>query len=262
MKISIVTPVLNAKSSLLRTLESVAGQETKCEHIIVDGGSSDGSHEIALTFAEKTSSRERPIKVFSEPDNGIYDAMNRGISHSAGDAIGMLNADDAFTTNKTLSLVEAALSEPDIDACYGDLHYIDPKTERTCRIWRSSPKKPTSFLYGWMPPHPTFFLLRSHYEKLGGYRTDLGTSADYEIMLRMLHLHKIKAAYIPADLVTMTAGGASAKSIRHRIRANRWDRMAWSANDIRPLFITRLLKPTRKLYQYIIPHSYRNAQSS
>ncbi len=248
---SIITPLLNAHSSILKNLESVYSQDFPCEHIIVDGGSTDGSLEIAETFATRFGTKERPVDLSSEPDKGIYDAMNRGINRASGTIIGILNADDVYAEGKTLSLVHDTFSMPGIDACYGDLRYISPKRGKICRVWKSSVHTPDSFLYGWMPPHPTFFLLRHHYINHGLYRLDLGTSADYELMLRMLHRHRLNSAYIPLTLINMTAGGASARSLTQRLSANSFDSKAWDLNGIHPLKRTRWLKPMRKIIQYI-----------
>ena len=250
MKISLITPVRDAVSTLPATLDSVARQNMTCEHIIVDGGSTDDSLPLITEYANRRKTDGHRVIVTSTPDRGIYDAMNRGLQLAAGEIVGVLNADDTYSTHTALQLVSQAMARPDAGACYADLRIVHPLSKATLRFWRAGLLNTSSFVNGWMPPHPTFFLRRKHYAHYGGYRLDLGTSADYELMLRMLHLNRIPAAYIPVELVTMTAGGASARSLMHRIRANRWDGEAWTKNKLHRPRKTCILKPLRKVSQF------------
>ncbi len=134
---------------------------------------------------------------------------------------------------------------------YGDLLYVDgTDTTKIKRRWISGAYKPNSFLYGWMPPHPTFFIRKECYEKFGMFNLNLGSAADYELMLRMLYRHRLKAAYLPEEVVHMRTGGVSNQTLQNRLLANRNDRLAWKVNDMRPYFFTLYLKPLRKIVQF------------
>jgi glycosyltransferase len=223
----------------------VVEQKTSFEHILIDGRSSDRTIEIAKGYQGHFA------RIESEPDNGIYDAMNKGISLASGDIIGILNADDSFACPAVTEWVTDAFSDPAVMACYGDLEYVsqnDPS--RVVRRWISGTFSGDKFYNGWMPPHPTLFLRRKLYDRYGGYRQDLGTSADYEFMLRIFVKHGVTAHYIPKVLVRMRAGGASNHSLRARWRANRNDARAWRTNGLRPRPWTLIAKPLRKVGQW------------
>jgi glycosyltransferase involved in cell wall biosynthesis len=217
-------------------------------------------------------------RIISEPDKGIYDAMNKGIRLATGDIIGILNADDLYATPDVLAKVAALFDDPAIEACYGDLEYVknsekvpmkrgegdlypashgSPLTMHrshftVVRYWKSGVYNRNKFKWGWMPPHPTFFVRRSVYERHGTFNLQLGSAADYELMLRFLYVHGIRTAYLPEVLVLMRAGGASNESLAARIKANRMDRKAWEINGLKPYPWTLLLKPLRKLPQYFL----------
>lgn len=247
MKISIITVVFNGVKTIDSCIKSVLSQDYPfIEYIVVDGNSSDGTQEVVRSFGDK-------IKIFvSEPDKGIYDAMNKGISLASGEVIGLLNADDFYANAMVLSDVVKSIQATKAYACYGDLEYVDATDETTVtRKWIAGEYKSNSFLYGWMPPHPTFFVSRACYEKFGGFRLDLGSAADYELMLRIIHKSDIKPAYIPKVLVKMRAGGVSNNSVRNRWKANRNDKKAWQVNHLKPKFYTLILKPLRKISQFI-----------
>ena len=145
------------------------------------------------------------------------------------------------------------LSDPGIDSCYGDLVYMSPDDlDRVVRRWDAGSFSKSRFMWGWMPPHPTFFVRRKVYEQFGAFNLDVGTSADYELMLRFLVKHGVSATYIPDVLARMRCGGVSNKSFSNHIRANRTDRLAWRVNGLRPYPWTLLLKPIRKLHQYLV----------
>ena len=181
----------------------------------------------------------------------MYDAINKGLTLAKGDVIGVLNSDDFYPANHILAKVEQIFSEPEVEACYGDLHYVDKvDTTRVVRNWRAGDYKRERFFGGWMPPHPTFFLRRQLYEKHGGYRLDMGTAADYELMLRMLLKHEANTVYIPEVLVHMRNDGMSNASFKNRVKANRNDRQAWRLNEIQPRPWTLIAKPLCKLGQW------------
>ena len=246
--LSIVTVTRNGAATIADCLASVRAQTLAAQHVVIDGASSDGTLEIVSRF------RSAATVVVSEPDRGIYDAMNKGIALCTGDVVGTLNADDGYAHDSVLERVARLFEDGAVDACYGDLVYIRhglDGRERTSRYWRAGPLTPGGFLRGWMPPHPTFFVRRRCYEELGGYRLDMGSAADYELMLRFLLAHQLHAAYLPEVLVKMRCGGASNRDLASRVRANRMDRRAWAVNGLTPRPWTLWIKPLRKLPQWV-----------
>lgn len=244
-KISIITVVRNGAAAIRDCIESVGGQSYPAEHIIIDGGSTDGTLDIVNNYVSSIS------KIISEPDNGIYDAMNKGITLANGDVIGILNSDDFYAHSDVLAKVALAFEDKDVDSCYGDLVYVQPTdTNRVIRYWYSGPYNMHRFYQGWMPPHPTFFVRRCVYEKHGLFNPGLGSAADYELMLRFLVKHKITITYIPEVMVKMRSGGVSNTSLKNRLKGNYMDRVAWKVNALRPYPWTLLLKPVSKIPQY------------
>ena len=243
--ITIITPVRNSEDTIADTIHSIGMQTVACQHILVEGASMDATLEVIQREQIPGS------LLISEPDTGRYAAINKGLKHASGQIIGILNADDYYPANDVLTRVQEVFSSPETEACYGDLFYVDRQnTSKVVRNWRSGDYNKDKFYSGWMPPHPTFFVRRRLYEQFGNYRLDLGTAADYEVMLRMLLRHEAKTAYIPHVLVHMRNSGASNSSMANRIRANRFDREAWRVNGIRPRPWTRLAKPLRKVGQW------------
>ena len=243
-KISIITATFNAANTLRDCLECVKGQSVEVEHILVDGGSTDGTLTIAEEYPHLAG-------IISEPDKGIYDAMNKGLKIANRGIVGILNADDFYPATDTLEKVTKAFSDPAVGACYGDLLYVDGNdTEKVVRNWQSGEFRPAKFYWGWMPPHPTFFVRCSVYEQYGLFNLGLGSAADYEIMLRFLLRHKIKTAYIPEVLVRMRTGGRSNATFAKRLAANRMDKKAWEVNGLQPYPWTMWLKPLRKVSQW------------
>lgn len=248
MKISIITVSLDNADTIEATLASIEMQtHAPIERIVIDGGSSDATLDIIARHRQKLT------HVVSEPDLGMYDAMNKGIALASGDVIGILNADDFYAHKDVIATVAAVFYNAAIDACYGDLEYIDCSvTDRVVRYWKSGTYRKERFYHGWMPPHPTFFARKSLYEKHGVFNLDLGSSADYELMLRFLLKHGAHAHYIPEVLVRMRTGGASNASLGNRIKANLMDRKAWRVNGLRPFPWTLCLKPLSKLSQFFL----------
>lgn len=245
--ISIVTVTLNSDVTLQQCISSVAEQRGNIEHIVIDGESSDQTLRIIQENADHLS------QWISEPDDGIYSAMNKGLALASGDIVGILNSDDFYVDDLALERVRKALAEDSIDACYADLSYVDSfDTTKVRRRWKSQQLSPKDFYWGAMPPHPTFFVKKRVYDELGDFRKDLGSAADYEFMLRVLVRAKKNAVYVPHTLVHMRAGGASNESVRARWLANRMDRRAWSVNGLRPYPFTLILKPIRKIPQWIV----------
>jgi len=246
MKISIITATWNSASTIENAILSVASQTYRdVEHIIVDGNSSDATLEIVFRHEDKID------KLISEPDHGIYDAMNKGIALSTGDIVGILNSDDFYANPHVLADVARIFEDKSIDTCYGDLIYVDPiNVKRITRYWRSGTHHSKRFYQGWMPPHPTFFVRHSVYEKHGCFNTALGTAADYELTLRLLLKNSVSTTYIPEVLVHMRSGGASNASFKSRLATIRMANLSWKINDLKPLPWTLIFRLLSKLVQY------------
>jgi len=190
-------------------------------------------------------------KLILEPDRVLYDAINKGIQIATGEVIGILNADDYYTTADVLETVVQTLEQSGADSCYGDLEYVDrDHSRKVVRSWVSGPYDPSSWHKGWMIPHPTFFVRRTIFEKYGLYRLDLGASANYELMLRFCVKQGISTAYIPRVLVRIRTLGLGTASLTNRIKTNLMDRKAWKVNGLKPKPWTITLKPIRKIPQW------------
>ncbi len=249
MKISIITAVYNRADVIEDCIKSVLSQSYKnIEHIIIDGGSTDGALEVIERYRNGIS------KIVSEPDDGIYDALNKGIRLATGDIIGFLHADDFYAHDKVIERVVEVFLKHGVDSCYGDLLYVDRNnTDRVIRYWKSSPYKLGKFKYGWMPPHPTFFVKRVIYKRYGYFNTDFRIAADYELMLRFLEKHKISTYYIPEVLIKMRLGGASNKSLKNMAIKSYEDYKAWKINNLKGSFLIILLKNVVKIPQFLRP---------
>lgn len=247
MTISIITATYNSSATIKDTLESIRKQNyPNIEHLIIDGASKDNTLEIVHQYSHVSL-------CISEKDKGIYDAMNKGIGLAKGDIIGILNSDDFYANNEVLDKVARTFEETSCDAVYGDLQYVDAaNTDRVVRLWKSGHYHPGDFKWGWMPPHPSFFVRKELYEKFGNFNLYMKTAADYELMLRFIHKYGAKLAYLPEVLVKMRTGGASNSSLSSRFRANQEDKQAWTVNGLRPNWFTLYLKPIRKITQYLI----------
>ncbi len=246
MKVSVITVVYNAEKYIESAIQSVLNQTyADIEYIIVDGKSTDSTMEIVNKY------KDRIALILSEPDKGIYDAMNKGVSKATGEVIGILNADDFYVNSEIIENVVDCFEKKSTDTLYGDLVYVDPDdTKKVIRYWRSGNFKRSRFRYGWMLPHPTFFVRSKVYINYGSFNLALKTSADYEFMLRVLYKNKVSTQYLPKVMTIMRSGGSSNASLTHRIRANAEDRKAWKINGLRPTLFTRYLKPIRKVMQF------------
>lgn len=246
MKVSIVTVVYNGERFIESAIRSVLSQDyPNIEYIIIDGQSNDRTLEIIKRYGDRIS------KFVSEEDKGLYDAMNKGISMATGELLGVLNADDFYRSDSIISQVVDKVKMEGVDSIYGDLIYVDPvQTNRIRRIWKSGVASRKGFLYGWMPPHPTFFVKRWVYEKYGMFNINLKSAADYEFMLRVLYKFGISVSYIPEVITVMRDGGLSNASLKNRFKGNQEDALAWKLNELKPFFFTRILKPLRKITQY------------
>lgn len=255
MKVSIITPSFNSAHTILDTINSVAQQTyPHIEYIVIDGGSNDGTKEI---LQSNTALIDYWV---SEADDGIYHAMNKGIQVATGDIIAILNSDDFYVHQEVIQSVVKHFRRTLVDSVYGDIQYVAPHNcAQVIRHWVSGHYKRHNFLYGWMPPHPAFFVKRKIYDSLGLFDTRLATSADYELMLRFLYKNGVSSHYLPELLVRMRAGGVSNRSWLRRLNANWEDRRAWKINGLRPYFFTAIFKPTRKISQFFIRYTIQIA---
>ncbi len=210
IKISVVTAVYNRKQTVGQAIDSVLSQSHPAvESLVIDGASTDGTLMVLESY------RSRLGVLISERDQGIYDALNKGIKHATGDVVGFLHADDVFEDSDVLAKVAATFQNPAVDAVYGDLVYVrHDDISHVIRYWKSGLYDDDAISRGWMPPHPTFYVRRSVYGRLGVFDTRYRIAADYDTVLRFLAVGKIRAAYIPEVLVRMRAGGISNRSLK------------------------------------------------
>lgn len=212
MKISVITATYNSGKTLRDTIESVLNQDyPDIEYIIIDGASKDNTMDIIREYECRFNGR---LKWISEPDKGIYDAMNKGIYMATGDVIGILNSDDFYTSNIIVKYIANKLQSSDIDAVYGDIHYVNDDDLKKCvRYYSSKAFKRWQMRLGLMPAHPSFYCRKKLYEKYGGFDLSYKVAADFECLLRLIFVHKIRTQYIPMDFVTMRTGGASTNGL-------------------------------------------------
>ena len=219
MRISVVTAVYNRRETVTQAVESVLSQtHPDVETILIDGASTDGTLDALLPYRQHLS-------VFvSERDLGIYDALNKGIERASGEVVGFLHADDLFDDREVLARVAEAFADPQVEAVYGDLVYVrHDNVDHVVRYWRAGQFEPGALRRGWMPPHPTFYVRRRVYQRLGLFDTRYRIAADYESVLRFLGRGGIRAAYIPQVLVRMRIGGISNRSLGNILHKSRED---------------------------------------
>jgi len=246
MKVSIITGVFNKVNTIEGCIRGILEQSYKdVEHIIIDGGSCDGTLDIIYRYKDKIA------KVVSEPDNGIYDALNKGIRLASGDIIGILHSDDFYAHNRVIENVVSVFKKENVDSCYGDLQYVSKENPyRVIRYWKVSPYSHEKFRYGWMLPHPTFFVKKWVYDKYGYFNTDFKIAADYELMLRFLARHRISTYYIPEVLIKMRIGGVSNRGLKNLLIKSYEDYKAWRINNLNGGFSIILLKNLVKIPQF------------
>jgi glycosyltransferase len=246
MKITIITATHNSKAFISNCITSIKNQTYKeIEHLIIDGASTDNTVEIIK------STPNRVKLIISEPDKGIYDAINKGISLSSGEIIGLLHSDDIFSDDNTLSCICAEFVKG-ADVVYGNMNYVKKNnTSVVIRNWISKPLNQANLRYGWMPPHTTFFCLKSVYDKHGLFDLTFKISADYDLMLRILKDNTLKVNHIPVTLVQMRLGGMSNRSFMNILLKMYEDYKAIRKNKIGGLY-TLAFKNLRKLPQFIL----------
>lgn len=241
--VSVVTAVFNRAATLPQALSSVQAQQgVRIQHVVIDGASTDGSLELLRAQGERIA------VLVSEPDEGIYHALNKGLARATGDIVGFLHSDDAYAHDRVLARVVAAFEDPAVEAAYGDLDYVTADASRVLRRWRSGPYDRRRLARGWMPPHPTFFARRAVYERLGAFDTDFRIAADYDWLLRVLG-SGVQPAYVPEVLVKMRWGGASNRSLARLLRKSREDLRALRRHRVGGLG-TLALKNLSKLPQF------------
>jgi glycosyltransferase len=248
LKVTIITVTYNSEKYLEQCIGSVLSQDyPQIEYIVVDGNSGDRTLDIIRKYEPHIT------KWVSEPDGGMFDALNKGISMATGDIIGMLHSDDVFASAEVISAVVRSLEDSKADCLYGDLEYVDPDDMNILyRFWKGRPFHKNLFKKGWMPAHTTFYFRRELIGKFGNYLTHYYSSSDYELMIRFLYRYNASAYYLPRLIVKMRRGGLSNNSLRRRLRANRRDYLALKANGVPFPFWVSVLKPLSKLHQYFL----------
>lgn len=246
MKITVITATWNSELTIADTLQSLASQEYQnVEYIVIDGASSDRTLEIIRSHGGDVD------RLLSEKDAGIYDALNKGISMASGDVVGFLHSDDVYSTSDALSKIARAFDDPEVDAVYGDLEYVAKlNVDKVVRRWVSGCFDLTKMKLGWMPPHPTFYMRRSCYEKFGGFNLCYKIAADYDALVRYLWVNNISIRYIPEVLVKMRVGGESNRSISNIIRKSKEDAEIMSRNGL-PVIRAMLGKNLSKIPQFL-----------
>lgn len=248
MKVSLVTTAHNSAGTIGCTLESVRSQSyTNYEHIIIDNMSSDGTQDIVEQYAGS-------IKLYiREPDNGMYFGINKGIKEAAGDIVGILNSDDIYVDNNVLGDIVNAFRISDVDCVYGDLVYVSKQNvNEIIRYWRAGEGDRARLSQGWMPPHPAFFVRRNVYQKYGYFNTAFKISADYEIMLRFLYMHRLSAYYMHRLCVKMLTGGMSNRNLISLFTKTYEDYRICKMYGIRKASLAVLAKNLRKIPQFIV----------
>jgi glycosyltransferase len=228
MKVSVITAVYNNLDTIAQALDSVLAQDhPDVELIVIDGGSTDGTQAVLRAYADRLA------VLVSEPDQGIYDALNKGIARAGGKVLGFLHSDDLFADSGVLSRIAAAFDEPSVEAVYGDLHYVrKDNPEQVVRYWRAGEFAGRRLGWGWMPPHPTLYVRRCVYEQIGLFDTSFRIAADYDFILRLLGREKRGVRYIPEVLVKMRVGGASNRSLRNIVSKSSEDLRALRSNRV------------------------------
>lgn len=248
MRVSIITVTYNSAATLAHTMQSVKMQDYgDIEHVLVDGGSKDQTLSIIQSFPHVA-------KWLSEKDNGLYDAINKGIQMATGDIIGILNSDDFFPDSHVVSLIANTFKKNDVAAVYGDIAFVRPgRLEKIVRLYSSKKFTPRRFGYGYMPAHPSFYVRKECYTTMGMYKADYKIAADYELLMRFIYKYAISYAYIPETLVYMRTGGVSNKNVLSRYTLNKEIIRACKENGVSTNMAVLSLKYINKIFEYIKP---------
>lgn len=245
--VTIVTGTYNSAEFIADCIRSVQQQNyPSIEHVIIDGNSKDETTSIITRMPNRVTT------LISEKDEGIYDAMNKGLKLAEGEIVGILNSDDFYNTNEVVQNVVKAFEDPSIDCVYGDLVYVDQlNTSNVVRNWVTGPYKQNAFIKGWHPAHPSFFVRNAVYKKFGYFDLDFELAADFELMLRFLEKNKIKSVYLPFPMVRMRLGGATNKNINNILKGNKECIKAFKVNGIKVSSAYPLYRLLPKLKQYL-----------
>ena len=257
MKISIITVTYNSELTLRDTIESVLMQtHPDIEYIIMDGGSKDDTVDIIKGYEPEFNGR---MKWVSQKDKGMYDAMNNGIRMASGEVVGIINSDDFYHRNDIIAKVSEAFEKNDIEALYGDVRFVnEANLDKTVRYYSSKNFAPWRFRWGFMPAHPTFFTYKHNFDKFGYYQYDYRIAADYELLIRFLYTHKLKAMYLPEDFMKMRTGGRSTASWRSNILLNKEIIRGCKENGIWTCMPMLFLKYFIKIFELINTKSDKN----
>lgn len=247
MKISVITVCYNSAPTLERSLQSVAAQDwSSIEHIVIDGASSDGTREILERF------RSRLDYFVSEPDNGIFDAMNKGLAYATGDIVCFLNADDEYASANVLSRVAFLMQAHNLDALMGDVGFFhEGNSKRMVRRYRSKYFRPSRLAWGWMPAHPALFLRKEVIQRAGLFKTDYRIAGDFEFIVRVFHGHALRYQHYSEVLVNMQTGGVSTSGWRAKIRLNQEVLRACRENGLQTNMLKILSKYPAKILEII-----------
>lgn len=250
MKISIITVTYNSAATLRDTMESILSQTyTDIEYLVVDGLSKDNTMDIVREYEPRFGGR---MKWISEKDHGLYDAMNKGIRMSTGDIVGILNSDDFYTSNDILEKIVAGFDD-NVDAVYGDLHYVHADNLQRCvRYYSSEIFKPSLMRMGFIPAHPTFYCRRKYFDKYGCYKADYKIAADFDLLLRFIYVNNIKTKYLPIDMVTMRIGGASTNGLKGRLGGMREHLRSLKENGIKSNWFILSLRYFYKISEFFV----------
>lgn len=250
MKFSLITVTFNSEATLRDTLQTVLAQSyPDIEYIVVDGASKDGTVSIIKEVGPRFDGRMHWI---SEPDKGLYDAMNKGIRMATGDVVGIINSDDFYHRTDVIEQVVKAFQDKEVQAVYGDVRFVNPDNlDKTVRYYSSKNFSIGRFRYGFMPAHPTFFTYRKYFDEFGYYKTDYKIAADYELLIRFLYVHRLKAKYLPLDFMKMRTGGASTASVKSNILLNKEIVRACKENGIWTCMPLLFLKYFIKVFELV-----------
>lgn len=250
MKVSIITATYNSEKTLRHTLESVLHQDyEQIEYIIVDGASKDGTLQLIKEYEPRFGGR---MKYVSEPDKGLYDAMNKGLRMATGDVIGILNSDDFLNNSGIISLVAEHMQTSNVDAVYGDVHYVDDNNLGKCVRYYSSRVFSRGLMrLGFMPAHPSFYCKAEVYRDKGLFDTSFKQAADFELLLRLIYCQSISTKYIPTDFVTMRVGGLSTSGLKSHKAIMKDHHRALQANKVYSNYFLLALRYVYKVAELV-----------
>jgi glycosyltransferase involved in cell wall biosynthesis len=246
MKVSIITVVYNNEDTIADAVNSVLNQDyNDIEYIIIDGQSNDGTLQVLKQYKDQFA------EFVSETDNGIYDAMNKGLSYASGEVIGFLNADDFLITNNCISLIVKKFNKTKAEVVYGDNVYVNrTDVNKVVRYWSSGEYKKAKFKKGWMPPHPATYIKKDLYDEYGYFDADIKVIADYDLLLRFMYKHDAKASYLPKAITKMRIGGNSNGSFGLLIKKSEELRQVWKKNNLKIPPLITIRRPLGKIKQY------------